>query len=84
MLSFITYILVTVVANVGAVHLPMNYMFFYLSISELSSVPLLVYDQLSVFSNDSKPDGVDDLKTTTIDSSSVAISFKLSLRRPLR
>jgi len=42
------HIVMTIVAWVGAVTLPMHYLFFYLGISELSSIPLLCYDQLQV------------------------------------
>lgn len=42
------HIAMTVVAAVAAYRLPMHYVFFYLGISESSSIPLLIYDQLSL------------------------------------
>jgi hypothetical protein len=51
------HIVMTIVAWVGAVTLPMHYLFFYLGISELSSIPLLFYDfyeQLVVSVNESR------------------------------
>jgi hypothetical protein len=44
----IHHIAMTVVAAVAAYRLPMYYVFFYLGISEISSIPLLIYDQLSL------------------------------------
>lgn len=42
------HIMMTIVAAIGAVYLPMHYIYFYLGVSELSSIPLLFYDQLQV------------------------------------
>jgi len=47
------HILMAAVAWTAAVSLPMHYAFFYLGISELSSIPLIGYDQLSVMTAES-------------------------------
>jgi uncharacterized membrane protein len=50
----IHHIVMAAVACVVATSLPTLYAFFYLGISELSSIALLIYDQLSVLTNDGK------------------------------
>lgn len=48
------HVVMTIVAIIGAAKLPMHYGLFYFGVSELSSIPLLVYDQLSfILSNSS-------------------------------
>jgi hypothetical protein len=42
------HVAMTIVAAAAALHLPTHYAFFYLGVSELSSIPLLCYDQLQV------------------------------------
>ena len=48
------HIAMMIVAWIGAVTLPMHYLFFYLGISELSSIPLLCYDQLEVMATETQ------------------------------
>jgi len=40
------HVVMAVTAGLGATQLPMPFLYFYLGVSELSSIPLLVYDQL--------------------------------------
>jgi hypothetical protein len=42
------HLLMSITAFVAAVFLPMYYVFFYLGVSEISSIPLIIYDQLCV------------------------------------
>lgn len=44
----IHHVVMAAVAWTGAISLPMHYLFFYLGISEISSIPIVMYDQLSV------------------------------------
>jgi hypothetical protein len=43
------HIVMTVTAYLAARYIPMYYVFFYLGTSEISSIPLLMYDQLCVW-----------------------------------
>jgi hypothetical protein len=43
----IHHVLMAIVACMGATVMPMRYMLYYFGVAELSSIPLLVYDQLS-------------------------------------
>lgn len=43
----IHHVVMAIVAGVGATAVPMRYMLYYFGVAELSSIPLLVYDQLS-------------------------------------
>lgn len=73
------HIAMTIVAWVGAVNLPMHYLFFYLGISELSSLPLLCYDQLTVMCSKESTNTANGRLTTLRDRFQVlaAISFTL-------
>lgn len=43
----IHHVVMAIVASVGASVIPMRYMLYYFGVAELSSIPLLVYDQLT-------------------------------------
>jgi TLC domain len=45
------HMIMSVTAFVAAVYLPMFYVFFYMGVSEISSIPLIIYDQLSVWTS---------------------------------
>jgi TLC domain len=51
------HMIMTVMAYIAATRLPTHYAFFHFGVSELSSVPLLIYDQLSVLTKDKDGDG---------------------------
>jgi hypothetical protein len=46
------HVVMAAVAYVGAAYLPMYYLFFYLGVSEISSIPVIIYDQLNTLSTE--------------------------------
>lgn len=68
----IHHVAMALVALVGAIWIPMEYIFFYFGVSEISSVPLLLYDQLSVMNEDSL---VADSKILAFFQAFAAIAF---------
>ena len=47
----IHHIIMTITSYFAATTIPMHYVFFYFGVSEISSIPLLLYDQLCVWTN---------------------------------
>lgn len=54
------HIVMTLIAYTAAIQLPLHCVYFYLGVSELSSVPLLVYDQFDVLTKNNNNSWTND------------------------
>jgi hypothetical protein len=66
--------IMTITSYFAATIIPMHYVYFYFGVSEISSIPLLLYDQLCVWTNPNvtppRSDGIDD---SDVPSASTAV-----------